>query len=178
MKTLRRLAALALLAAATAAQAQAPAPADAAAIDRTLTAFGSTLAAMDFDAFANLFTDDADFVNIVGMHWHGRAQIVNAHRVVFTTRYHGQAQRFTDKTEALLAPGTALVVGTIKMDDYVARDGKQMTNNFFRMTLVLKKRGDQWLIRSAENTVIDPDAAKHDPGLQPTPQATPQPAPQ
>jgi uncharacterized protein (TIGR02246 family) len=133
-------------------------------IQTTLDAFGSTLTKMDFDAFSTLFTDDADFVNIVGMHWHGKAQIVKAHRVVFTTRYKGVPQRIIEKSEATLAPGLVLVVGTIKMDDYTAQDGKAMTNNLFRMTLVMKKVGERWLIRSAENTVIDTVAAPHDPG--------------
>jgi len=133
-------------------------------IQTTLDAFGSTLTKMDFDAFSKLFTDDADFVNIVGMHWSGNAQIVKAHRVVFTTRYKGVPQHIIEKTEATLAPGLVLVVGTIKMDDYTAQDGKAMTNNLFRMTLVMKKVGERWLIRSAENTAIDTVAAPHDPG--------------
>jgi uncharacterized protein (TIGR02246 family) len=133
-------------------------------IQTTLDAFGSTLTKMDFDAFSTLFTDDADFVNIVGMHWSGRAQIVKAHRVVFTTRYKGVPQHMIEKSEATLVPGLVLVVGTIKMDDYTAQDGKAMTNNLFRMTLVMKKVGERWLIRSAENTAIDTVAAPHDPG--------------
>ncbi len=148
-------------------QAQATGPVSAAdqqEIQTTLDAMGSTLTKMDFDAFSTLFTDDADFVNIVGMHWHGKVQIVKAHRSVFTTRYKGVPQRVIDKSEATLAPGLVLVVGTIQMDDYTAQDGKLMTNNLFRMTLVMKKVGDKWLIRSAENTAIDPVAAAHDPG--------------
>jgi hypothetical protein len=65
---------------------------------------------------------------------------------------------------APLAPGLVLVVATIKMDDDTARDGKRMTNNLFRMTLVMKKVGERWLIRSAENTAIDAAAAPQDPG--------------
>jgi uncharacterized protein (TIGR02246 family) len=133
-------------------------------IQTTLDAFGSTLTKMDFDTFGTLFTDDADFVNVVGMHWAGKAQIVKAHRIVFTTRYRGTPQHFLEKSEATLAPGLVLVVGTIKMDDYTAQDGKAMTDNQFRMTLVMKKVGERWLIRSAENTVIDLVAAPHDPG--------------
>lgn len=119
---------------------------------------------MDFDAFSTLFTDDADFVNIVGMPWSGKAQIVKAHRVVFTTRYRGTPQHIVEKSEATLAPGLVLVVGTIKMDDYTAQDGKAMTDNLFRMTLVMKKVGERWLIRTAENTAINTVAAPHDPG--------------
>jgi uncharacterized protein (TIGR02246 family) len=134
-------------------------------IKTTLDAFGTTLTKMDFDALAHVFTDDVDFVNIVGMHWAGKAQIVKAHRIVFTTRYKATPQHFIEKSEATLAPGLVLVVGKILMDDYTAQDGKLMTNNQFRMTLVMKKVGERWLIRSAENTIVDTVAAPHDPGL-------------
>ena len=165
LRTLALATLLVALPAITSAQTPHPlSPADTAAIDTTLAAFGDTLTVTDFDTFATLFTDDADFVNIVGMHWHGRAQIVKAHRIVFTTRYHGNPQHFIEKTEAALAPNLALVVGTIKMDDYTAQDGKRMTNNLFRMTLVMEKHDGKWLIRSAQNTIIDTEAAKHDPG--------------
>ena len=141
-----------------------PSASDQKGIDATLAAFGSTLTAKDFDTFAKLFTDDADFVNIVGMHWHGKAQIVKAHRVVFTTRYNGNPQHTVEKTEALLAPDVVLVVAKLQMDDYIDRNGKPMKDNFFRMTMVLQKQHGTWLIRSAENTVIDQMAAPHDPG--------------
>jgi uncharacterized protein (TIGR02246 family) len=133
-------------------------------IQTTLDAFGSTLTKMDFDAFSTLFTDDADFVNIVGMHWHGKAQIVKAHRVVFTTRYKGVPQHIAESSYGALAPGLVLVTSTIKMDDYTAQDGKRMTDNQFRMTWVMEKQGERWLIRSAANTIIDTVAAPHDPG--------------
>ena len=136
-------------------------------IDETLDAFGTTLARMDFEAFGALFTDDCDFVNIVGMHWAGKAQVVKGHSIVFTTRYRGVSQHILDKSEALLAPGVVLVTTTIKMDDYTAQNGKRMSDNLFRMTWVLEKQDGKWLIRSAHNTAIDLEAAKHDPVKQP-----------
>jgi uncharacterized protein (TIGR02246 family) len=148
----------------TLAQASTVSAEDQKGIDVTLNAFGTTLTAMDFDSFATLFTDDCDFVNIVGMHWSGKAQVVKAHRVVFTTRYRGVPQHVIEKSEATLAPGLVLVTSTILMDDYTSKEGKLMTNNLFRMTILMKKQGDRWLIRSAQNTVIDAEAAKHDPG--------------
>jgi uncharacterized protein (TIGR02246 family) len=138
--------------------------ADQGGIDATLSAFGESLTAKDFARFGSLFTDDCDFVNIVGMHWSGRAQVVKAHSIVFTQRYNGIQQHILDKSEAVLAPGIVLINSTIKMDDYTAQDGKQMKDNLFRMTWVMEKQNGKWLIRSAHNTVIDIEAGKHDPG--------------
>ena len=144
--------------------ASAVSAADRQGIQTTLDSFGSTLTKMDFDAFGKLFTDDADFVNIVGMHWSGKAQIVKAHRVVFTTRYKGVPQHIAESTYGSLAPGLVLVTSTIKMDDYTAQDGKRMTDNVFRMTWVMEKKAGGWLIRSAANVPINIEAAAHDPG--------------
>ena len=158
--------ALALVPSAVRAQAMSPVSSgDKQGIDRTLNSIGQSLTDMDFDKFSTFFTDDADWVNIVGMHWTGRAQIVKAHRVVFTTRYHGFPQHIVDESVTLLTPTVALAITTIKMDDYTAQDGKRMTNNLSRLTWVLEKHNGTWLVRSGQNTTIDPQAAIHDPGL-------------
>jgi uncharacterized protein (TIGR02246 family) len=159
------VAAMVVTMAGTMLRAQSAVPeADQKGIQKTLDSFGSTLTKMDFDSFGKLFTEDADFVNIVGMHWHGKAQIVKAHRVVFTTRYKGVPQHIVESSYGSLAPGLVLVTSTIKMDDYTAQDGQRMTDNLFRMTWVMEKQGSGWLIRSAANVPINIEAAAHDPG--------------
>ena len=131
---------------------------------RDRAAFGAPLTAMHFHTFATLFPADPDHVNIVGMHWHGKAQIVKAHHVVFTTRYKHVQQHTVERVEAPLAPALALVNATVKMDDYTLPDGKRMTNNVFRLTFVMQNVNGKWLIRSAQNTAIDTEAGRHDPG--------------
>ncbi len=146
------------------AQQAAPATsADVKAIDATLQQVGNSLTRMDFDTFATLFTDDADFVNVVGMHWKGKAQVVEAHRVIFTTRYHGFPQHIVDEQVEIIAPDVALAVTTVKMDDYTAQDGRRMVNNVSRLTWVLIRHDGEWLVRSGHNTTVDHEAAKHDP---------------
>jgi uncharacterized protein (TIGR02246 family) len=48
-------------------------------------AFCAAFNAKDARAFAALFSDDAEFVNIVGMWWRGRAAIEEGHARMFAT---------------------------------------------------------------------------------------------
>jgi ketosteroid isomerase-like protein len=48
--------------------------------------------ASDLDAMFALFTDDAHWVNIVGMHWRGKAEVERAHRVFFDVMFKGVPQ--------------------------------------------------------------------------------------
>jgi uncharacterized protein (TIGR02246 family) len=43
--------------------------------------------AHDMKRFASLFSEDADFVNVAGMWWHGRDEIERNHAVVHASRF-------------------------------------------------------------------------------------------
>ena len=88
---------------------------------------------------------------------------MKGHSVIFTTRYRGVPMHVVERTIAPLSEDTVLVLSTVKMDDYTAQDGKRMTDNLFRLTWVLKKQEGKWLIRFGQNTVIDQEAARHNP---------------
>ncbi len=47
----------------------------------------------DMVTYASQFTDDADFVNVVGMHWHGRRQIEQMHIAVHNTIFRNSSLR-------------------------------------------------------------------------------------
>lgn len=49
----------------------------------------------DGDAFAEQFAEDADFVNIFGMHGVGRQAIARAHQAIFDGIYRGSVNKFT-----------------------------------------------------------------------------------
>ena len=49
--------------------------------------------AMDGTAFAAPFADDADFVNIRGEHFRGRAAIAAGHVEIFRTIYNGKIEK-------------------------------------------------------------------------------------
>lgn len=54
----------------------------------------------DMKAFANLFTEDADFVNVIGLWWKGRGDIQKQHELLHATRMNGDRSLAECLTEA------------------------------------------------------------------------------
>jgi uncharacterized protein (TIGR02246 family) len=134
------------------------------AISRTLTQFESAWHARDMQSFGEIFTDDAQWVNIVGMRWVGKQQVVRAHERLLATRYKGVDVHNTGFDAQLIAPGVALVTWFSYVDAFTMPDGTKMPQMKTIGTLVMVQRGERWLIRAGENVPIDERAAAHDPG--------------
>lgn len=60
-------------------------------------------------AYASAFTDDADFINIRGQVFTGRAAIQGVHAVIFAGPFKGSTIAITLRLFKLLSPGVALV---------------------------------------------------------------------
>jgi uncharacterized protein (TIGR02246 family) len=139
-------------------------PADHAELTATLDRFTDGWKARDFKLFSSAFTEDAEWINIVGMHWVGREQVVQAHARLLATRYKGVNIRTVEHEETEIAPGVALMTWKSLVDDFTTPDGKETKGMLTLATLVMVQRNGHWLIRSGENVTIDPIAAAHDPG--------------
>jgi len=111
--------------------------------------------AHDMDAMGQLLTADADFVNVIGMHMKGRAQIVARHKEIHTTQFKNSIW-VTHSVEAqLLAPGFGLVHVNWGISGDSDPDGtpRQPRDGIFSWLLVRQTDGT-WLIRSVQNTNI------------------------
>lgn len=117
----------------------------------------------DMSALADLFAEDAEWVNIVGMWWRGKAAVVKAHTVFHEIMFRDTPLHFTDVAVRSVAPGIAVVIGTVQVGSFATPDGRTMPASGNRLTLVVAQRQGQWQIVSGHNTVIDPIAAPHDP---------------
>jgi uncharacterized protein (TIGR02246 family) len=116
------------------------------------------------DAYASYLTEDCGWVNIVGMHWCGKAAVMKAHTVYLSTMFLGVQQEILESEISEIASDVALVVLTIRMGEFTTPDGRLEKDMHDRMTFVVVKQPDErWLIRAAHNTTIHPLAAKHDP---------------
>ena len=62
----------------------------------------------DMAAFAAAFSKNADFVNVIGMHWRGRQEIQAKHAVVHRTIFRNSTLQIVEKTVRFLSPGVAL----------------------------------------------------------------------
>jgi len=84
-------------------------PADNAAIQGIVRGLEEAWNAADAVRFASAFAEDADFVNVYGMHARGRQPILEGHQMIFRTIYAGSINSFTIRSARLLNEGVALV---------------------------------------------------------------------
>ncbi len=128
-----------------------------------LDAFSDAWAKRDMAAFSALLTEDCDWVNIVGMHWHGREEVTEMHHVLLEGRYKGVNIHTLSHEESEIAPGVALAVVKSQLDDFTTPDGHRVTGLQNMGLVVLVKRDGKWLIRASENSSIDPRASMKPP---------------
>ena len=105
----------------------------------------------DAIAYAALFTEDCDVVNVVGWWWKGRAEVERKLTAAFQFVFRESRLTITDVQVRFLSPEIAL--GCVRWSMVGAkpptgvpepRDGIQ--------TLVLTKRTERWLIAGFQNT--------------------------
>ncbi len=109
----------------------------------------------DMEAMGRLLTADADFVNVIGMHMKGRAQIVAQHKGIHETQFRDSVW-VTHSVEAqLLSPEFGLVHVNWGISGDRDPDGtpRQPRDGIFSW-LVMKQPDGVWLIRSVQNTNI------------------------
>lgn len=123
--------------------------------------------AADMDAMFALFRKDAHWVNIVGMHWQGRAEVEHAHRVYFDLMFKGVPQSL-EAIESIvpIAGGAVSVVARWSVGAFKTPDGHVNPPSRDRMSLVLAPEGDGFVIAHGSNVAIVEDAQRFDPAKQ------------
>ena len=124
-----------------------------AAVEAIVSRLESAWNAMDAEAFAAPFAEDADFVNIVGEHHRGRPAIVAGHRAIFRDFYADSTARMEVIAARSLRPDVALVHVHSVLD---APKGPLAGRNSAVFSMVLTKSGDgagsDWEIAAFHNT--------------------------
>ena len=111
----------------------------------------------DMAAFAAAFCDDADFVNVIGMRWHGRQEIETKHAQTHRTIFRNSVLQIIEVTVRFLTPTIALaharteLKGAESLREPVVPEVRRTL-----LTCVLMKDADRWLIAAAHNTDIVP----------------------
>ena len=109
------------------------------------------------EAFAAAFSEDADFVNVVGMHWRGRQEIEAKHTVTHRTIFRNSTLQIVEQSVRFLSPSIVLahvsteLKGAESLRERVAQETRRTL-----MTCVLVKEADHWLITAAHNSDIVP----------------------
>ncbi len=123
--------------------------------------------AHDMKAYGKPLQEDVEWINVVGMHWHGREAVVAAHTAFHATIFKNHSMK-TDKIELRsLGNDHAIAVVTTTNDAFTTPDGHVMPKAQNRLTYVLVKGADGWKIAHAHNVVVDATAAKNNPVKDP-----------
>jgi uncharacterized protein (TIGR02246 family) len=133
------------------------------AIRRVIGGIEEAWNAHDMDAYARLLRPDVEWVNVVGMHWRGRDDVMLAHRAYHNTIFKNRQIKTDDVQLRPLCPGYAIAVVTTTDDAFTTPDGHVIDKGQNRQTYVLTKEADGWKIMHCENVRVDAEAAKFDP---------------
>jgi uncharacterized protein (TIGR02246 family) len=120
--------------------------------------------ASDMTAMWQLATDDIHWVNVVGMHWRGKAEVQKAHQVFFDLMFKDRSCKL-DEVESIeaLPGGSFVVVVRWSMGGYRRLNGVMRPPGKDRMSLVLVPRGDGFAIAHGANVPIDEEAQANNP---------------
>jgi len=115
--------------------------------------------AHDMEAFAQLYTEDAEFVNVFGMWWRGRTRIgaehAASHAVIFRNS-HFTAKEMLVK---VLRPEVASLHILWGLTGAVMPDGRPIPDRKGVLVYILVKDGGEWRIAVGQNTDIVPPPA-------------------
>jgi len=107
----------------------------------------------DMKAYAAQFTEDADFVNVVGMHFRGRPQIESVHFDLHRTIFKNSNLRAVNTIVRSVNERVALAHIAWEMSGAEGLPGWNVPElRKGMMSLVLVRTGDRWRITAAQNT--------------------------
>jgi uncharacterized protein (TIGR02246 family) len=109
----------------------------------------------DMDALASVFSQDADFVNVIGQRWIGRNAIRAAHAANHATIFRASRLRMQDISVRFLKPDVAVMRLVTKLSGQLDESGHTLPPRYSMPTFVLIKVQGEWLIVVAQNTDID-----------------------
>lgn len=117
----------------------------------------------DMQAMGNLFTEDAEWINVVGMHWRGKPDIVKAHEIYHRLLFTKTGINFTNIAIRPIAPNVAVAVIDEDFDASQLPDGGTRPASKDILSFILAKRDGQWKIVHGHNTIVLPEAQPYDP---------------
>ncbi|MFY9550300.1 MAG: SgcJ/EcaC family oxidoreductase [Thermoanaerobaculia bacterium] len=117
---------------------------------------GETWSRHDAKAYAGLFTEDCDVVNVVGWWWKGRAELERKLTAAFTYTFSESQLTITDVQVRFLSPNIALAHARWTMTGARTPPGIPEPRSGIQ-TLVFTKQAEHWLIAGFQNTHSIPE---------------------
>jgi len=149
---------------------------DESAVRALVNGFANSWNQHDMNAMHELDTEDVEWINVVGHHWRGRANVYKGHVAIHKGMSAGTSMSVESATIRSIAPSVAVAVVTMHFgaspDPRYSWMGAAKSRGSFTMV----KRNGIWKIAHFQNTVIDPKAENQDatkwgdrPGYPPPP---------
>lgn len=108
----------------------------------------------DMNAFAELFAEDAEFVNVVGIWWKGRPQIKGAHEFTHQTMFKNSRLSIQEIATRLPAPGIAIARCRWTLEGHVSPEGQALPPRTGILVNTLQKISGSWRIIDSQNTDV------------------------
>lgn len=115
----------------------------------------------DAEAWCKDFTSDAEFVNILGMHFQGRDANAHRHAELFAGIFKGSYLELQELTVRVLGDATAIADAVLDLTRFRglppgirASHGNELLRT--RMHYVLIREADRWCVVFSQNTAVMP----------------------
>ena len=123
-------------------------------VTRVVESFAECWNRHDMNAFADLFSADAEFVNVVGLWWKGRAEIKAAHEFTHQTLFKNSRLTIAEVVTRFPAPPIAIARCRWKLEGHVTPDGTPLPERNGILLNILRQENGGWLIIDSQNTDI------------------------
>lgn len=129
-------------------------------IGSVLVSFAAAWNADDMNKFAELFTPDADWVNIRGSRWKGVEEIKKNHVEIHNRFYSKSRLEFVETSVRMITKDVAVIHAReiITGSDVPKQAG---ISDESQMSLIVVRRDAKWLIASGQNTNVAPSPPKN-----------------
>ena len=116
------------------------------AVKQTVTSFFDAFNSHDARAVSMNFTEDADFINVLGATTHARKGVEDHYTALFSDRFKNAHRTFSLESIRFIAPGVAAVTMTYELSGTKRADGSEVppAKGLYDWTLV--KQSGRWLI--------------------------------
>jgi uncharacterized protein (TIGR02246 family) len=119
-----------------------------------VNAFAAAWNRHDMEAFAQLFAADAEFVNVVGLWWKGRAEIRRAHEVTHASMFKNSRLTILDTSVRFPLPQLAIARSRWRLEGHVGPDGQALPPRMGILLNVLIVDDGSWAIIDSQNTDV------------------------
>jgi uncharacterized protein (TIGR02246 family) len=129
-------------------------------IQRLLRSFTEARNAHDATRFSEVFKEDADFTNVMGVSRHGINAIVDLHAPLFKTIWADSTLTITRTTTRFIKPDVAAVDAWWTLEGLKNVDGADRRGRNGLLNFIMTKQNNKWLVIVMHNMDLPQSVAQ------------------